>query len=68
MQELCDILKIGYSEDFINKFGEKQLSGDSGRRDTKFIEKRMRRKIPKEIESYLNGEHYKELLEKLGYQ
>ena len=68
LKKLCNILKIGYDRDFMNTFGEKNLSGDSGRSEVKSIKARERREVPEEITKQLeNSEYYQELIERLNY-
>ena len=68
MEELCDILKIGYNKEFINTYGSHELSGDSGRKGLKTIEKRPRRAIPAEVEHEIKqSQHYIQLIQRLRY-
>ncbi len=68
MKKLCSILRIGYDDNFMNTFGDKILSGDSGRRDIKTIEKRSRKPIPSKIKSQIeSSEYYSKLIDLLSY-
>lgn len=68
MRKLCSILRIGYDKRFLNTFGEKNLSGDSGRRGIKTIEKRSRKPTPSRIKSQIeNSEYYAKLIDTLSY-
>ena len=68
MKRICRILKISYNKDFLNTFGSRRLSGDSGRTGLESIEKRSRRPIPEEVEQQLeNSEYYFKLIKRLGY-
>ena len=68
MKKLCRILRIGYDDNFMNTFGDKILSGDSGRRDIKTIEKRSRKPIPSKIKSQIeSSEYYSKLIDLLSY-
>ena len=68
MKRICGILRIGYDKDFLNTFGKKILSGDSGRTGIEIIEKRKRRPVSKEIISELEkSTYYSELVDRLNY-
>ena len=68
MNELCKILEIGYSDNFIKEFGNHELTGDSGRKGLETIEIRPRRPIPKDVEDCIeNSKNYLELIHRLGY-
>jgi len=68
MHDLCKELEIAYSDDFIHNFGTIRLSGDSGRGSNIEIKPRSRRPLPQEIlDETRRSDHYKSLLEKLGY-
>ena len=68
MKKLCEILHLEFNKDFSRSFGNKNLSGDSGRTGLEAIEVRQRRPIPKELEPYIeNSKYYLELVQQLGY-
>ena len=68
MKKLCEILHLEFNKDFSSSFGNKNLSGDSGRTGLEAIEVRQRRPIPKELEPYIeNSKYYLELVQQLGY-
>lgn len=68
MKQICSELAINYDENFIERYGEQELTGDSGRKDNKFIGKRARRKIPKEFKKEIEeSTYYKMLVEYLSY-
>jgi hypothetical protein len=68
MQELCDLLEISYSADFLQHFGEISLSGDSGRKDLGTISLRPRRSIPEDVaDQAASSQTYALLIERLGY-
>jgi hypothetical protein len=68
MENMCDLLEVSYSSDYIRRFGDIKLSGDSGRKSTTEISLRQRRELPgglmDEIRSSLA---YHKLLERLDY-
>jgi len=69
MEIISRILKISYDTNFINTYGQVQLSGDSGRVNLERIERRERRVIPEEVRLEIeNSEFYGQLLERLNYQ
>ena len=68
MEELCGLLKLEYSADFVERFGAFRLSGDSGRVSTTAIAPRPRRPIPKGVQAELAGSpSYVQLLKQLDY-
>ena len=68
MKEICDVLELQYNKNFLEVFGEKNLSGDSGRKGLRTIEQRPRRPIPHEIqESIEDSDFYHDLVRQLGY-
>ena len=68
MKKICSILKIGYNNSFTERFGEKNLSGDSGRNSNESITARDRRTIPSEIKEQIRkSEYYLKLIEHLKY-
>ena len=68
LKSLCRILRIAYDKNFMNFFGEKILSGDSGRTGANSIKTRDRRSIPTKLASELeNSEYYSRLINRLNY-
>lgn len=69
MEELCGLLEISYSVDFLDNFGEISLSGDSGRKGLDSISLRPRREIPEEVAiQAASSPNYAELFERLPYK
>ena len=68
MKSICEILSLQYNENFLQSFGNHQLSGDSGRKGLQSIKQRPRRQIPEGLEDSLQkSEFYLKLIERLGY-
>jgi hypothetical protein len=68
MEELCDLLEIGYTAEFIVHFGEISLSGDSGRKGLDGISLRPRREIPEEVAIQADSSQaYAALIGRLAY-
>jgi len=68
MEELCDLLEISYSPDFLKHFGEITLSGDSGRKGLNSISLRPRRSIAEDIVLQMDSsQNYALLIRRLGY-
>lgn len=68
MRELCGIMELEYDPQFMNKFGDFELSGDSGRRSNFEIAIRSRRSIPDAVLAEIaSSKNYSKLLSRLGY-
>jgi len=68
MENLCNILEIGYSGGFLRRFGKIALSGDSGRAGILTIEPRPRREVPEQVQSEIESSIlFSSLLDRLGY-
>ena len=69
MKSICRILSLQYNENFLQKFGDYRLSGDSGRKKgLQAIRQPPRREIPDGLEDSLQkSEFYLKLVERLGY-
>jgi hypothetical protein len=68
MEELCGLLDIAYSAEFLQHFGGITLSGDSGRKNLDQIALRPRRPIPDEVARELeSSQAYGLLLQRLAY-
>lgn len=66
--EICTILDLEYRSDFMERFGEVQLSGDSGRSSNSEISLRPRRPIPEAVQAEIDGSpNYHQLLQRLNY-
>ena len=67
MEELCGLLEISYSADFLEHFGNISLSGDSGRKGLDGISLRPRREIPEEVAIQVaSSQAYAELIDRLA--
>ena len=67
IKNICDALRIKYSDEFIETFGYFHFSGDSGRKSN-VIEARNRQEISNEFESEINSSaNYQCLKNRLGY-
>ena len=68
MENLCNILEIGYSKKFLGRFGDVTLGGDSGRKGVSSIEPRPRREVPEQVQSEIETSgRYLDLVSRLGY-
>ncbi|MFM7549546.1 MAG: hypothetical protein ACKO8I_11910 [Cyanobacteriota bacterium] len=68
MEDLCNLLKIDYSSEFLYRFGEVNLTGESGRTSTTEISPRERRPVPEEVtDEIAHSQAYSDLLVRLGY-
>ncbi len=68
MEELCSLLEIGYSAEFLEHFGEISLSGDSGRKGLDSISLRPRREIPEKVAIQADSSQaYAALIDRLAY-
>jgi len=68
MEELCGLLEISYSADFLEYFGDISLSGDSGRKGLDGISLRPRREIPEEVAIQADSSQaYAALIDRLAY-
>ena len=69
MQSVCAPLDLDYSPEFLNRFGEIKLSGDSGRTSTTDISPRARRPVSGDDQAEIDASNsFKELLSRLGYE
>jgi hypothetical protein len=68
MEEICDLLKISYTVDIVQRFGGIDSSGDSGRERENEIKPPTRRSISDEIIKEINAsDACKLLINRLGY-
>jgi hypothetical protein len=68
-ESICALLDLAYSPEFLNRFGEIKLSGDSGRGSTTDISPRARRPISDEVQAEIDASNsFKELVSRLGYE
>lgn len=68
MREVCGLMELEYDPRFMNKFGDFELSGDSGRRSNFEIAIRSRRSIPDAVLAEIaSSKNYSKLLSRLGY-
>jgi hypothetical protein len=68
MEEICDLLEIGYSPDFIQYFGGITLSGGSGRERHSIISRPPRRMISNALQEEAEASTaFDHLMSRLGY-
>lgn len=69
MAHMCDLLEVPYSSDYIVRFGDIRLSGDSGRKSNSEISPRQRRELPVGLIDEIDASKtYPQLLERMGYE
>jgi hypothetical protein len=69
IESVCALLGLDCSPEFLNRFGEIKLSGDSGRSSTTDISPRARRPISDDDQAEIDASNsFKELLSRLGYE
>jgi hypothetical protein len=68
LQELCSRLDLEFRADFLDRFGDVHLSGDSGRSSGDSISLRPRRPVPEDVQGEIETSgNYRQLLEIMGY-
>ena len=69
MAHMCDLLEVLCSSEYIVRFGDIKLSGDSGRKSIGEISPRQRRELPVGLIDEIGASKtYPQLLERMGYE
>lgn len=68
LKHICDVLELEYDEDFLGKFGDITLTGDSGRKQTEIVVHPRREVDEEQLKEFTESSSYRKFCEMFDYE